>query len=311
MMPEGLFYPTEITVPFPQEAVLRSLIRTRTHIYFAVTLLASAEEAAAFRAALGTAKVYLQEGAILWHLVLSVAELEEIQRDPGQRLRPGLHEAVRALAAVPTPPAQRIVPMEGQGTAFFISPGGDILTNYHIAREEIEPAGRTRGTRTRHPFKYLSFQTLEVTGSAPIGYRPLPDVFLLSNPSAADWQAGWDAALLQTSGSPPAYLALAPDLPRVGDEVWTYGFPMRSQRPPEQLRALGYRDADHSLRVSQGCITEWATDHTFVADLDGLAGNSGGLSLTATAVSWDWCGMSSHTTRRMPGRCGSPGAWFV
>jgi S1-C subfamily serine protease len=41
-------------------------------------------------------------------------------------------------------------------------------------------------------------------------------------------------------------------------------------------RASARRDADHSPRVSRGRITEWLTDHTFVADLDGLSGSSGG-----------------------------------
>ncbi len=278
-MPEGLFSPTDIETPFPHERVLSSLVRTRTHIYWAVTLLGSEDEAEAFRASLPSRKAYLREGALLWHVVLSAADLDEIRSHPGQRLRPGLYEITRALDGV-SPPAHRVVPTEGQAAAFFVSIEGHMLTNYHVAREEIEPAGRTGGACGFHPFRYLSFDVPELAGARVTGYRLLPRVELLANLSEADWKAGWDVALLRSPTAPVTHLDIAPKSPAIGDEVWAYGFPMRTSRPPERLAGLGYRDADHSLRVSHGHITEWSTDHNFVADMDGLAGNSGGPVLS-------------------------------
>ncbi|MCL4544432.1 MAG: serine protease [Chloroflexi bacterium] len=279
-MAEGLFVPDTLAVPFNEERVLRSLVRTRTHLYFVVTVFATEAEAAAFRGALnlptGYQKVNLPEGVVLWYVVFDRDGLEAIQRDPAQRLRPAFYEAVQATVDVTALPMQRVVPAEGQGTAFCITPDGRLLTNYHIAREEIEPAGRTNGAYHPQRCRYLSCDTLEVDGGRVAGYLPLPDVDLLANLAADDWKAGWDAVLLQAATPLPSHLEPASEPPRVGDPVWAYGFPMRSQRPPERLAGLRYRDANHTLRVTHGCITVWLDDHRFVADLDGLAGSSGG-----------------------------------
>lgn len=278
-MAEGLYRPDQLAVPFSHERVLHSLVRIRTRLYFAVTLFATEAEAVSFRTSLelplGYQKVALAEGVILWYLVLSLADLRAIRTHPGQQLMPAFYEALQALADAPEPPAQRIVPFEGQGTGFFIAADGRILTNYHVAREEIDPAGRAEGALSYQPCRYLTCDTLIVEGERVAGYQALLEVGLLANLSADDWRAGWDAALLQAPGQHP-FLTPAADLPAIGDEVWSYGFPMRSRRPETQREALGYEDADHSLRVSHGQVTGWLTDHTFVADLDGLSGSSGG-----------------------------------
>ena len=57
--------------------------------------------------------------------------------------------------------------------------------------------------------------------------------------------------------------------------MWMAGFPIRSARQPAALQRVGYSDADGSLRVSTGRVTEVDADRYFTADLDGSMGNSG------------------------------------
>jgi S1-C subfamily serine protease len=54
---------------------------------------------------------------------------------------------------------------------------------------------------------------------------------------------------------------------------------VRTQRSAERLQAVGYADADGSLRVSYGRVMELPSDHTFVSDSDGFSGNSGSPTL--------------------------------
>ncbi len=275
-MPEGLFRLLDISAPFSHERVLASLLRTRSHIYFIVSLLESDEEAAALRATTRDRKTYLDEGAVLWPIAVGPGDLEEIRTDPGQRLMPGLYETVRTLSDSPQPPAQRIAPIEGHATAFLISEDGLAITNYHVAREEIEAAGRTNGSREPIPFRYLGFEKPRLSGIEVSGYEPIEGVELLANVSESDWRAGWDVALLRAPGGPYTFLELAREAPACGQEVWAYGFPSRTARPPERLAEVGYEDADGTVRVSHGRVMEWINDHDFVADFDNVSGNSGG-----------------------------------
>jgi S1-C subfamily serine protease len=59
------------------------------------------------------------------------------------------------------------------------------------------------------------------------------------------------------------------------------GFPLRSARRADALRAHGYADADGSLRVSRGQVTRAADDFYFESDVDGSMGNSGSPALDA------------------------------
>ena len=274
---EGLFTLEQIELPFDRERVLKSLVRIRPHIYFVATVFERKEEAEIFRPA--QAKSFVAEGATLWHVVLTTAELEMIRSNLGVRLKPGLFEIAHAFEGVTIFPAQRIVRLEGAAVGFFISADGLFLTNYHVMREEIEAAGRTAGSRESLPCRYTSFEVPIVKKGKIQGWKPLRKVELVSNLSERDWQEGYDAALLRAPSKPSGYLPIAQGSPVVGEEVWSFGFPVRTQRSPERLQAVGYADADGSLRVSHGRVTELPSDHTFVSDSDGFSGNSGSPTL--------------------------------
>jgi S1-C subfamily serine protease len=275
---EGLFTPEQLQTPFDKARVLKALVRIHPHIYFLASVFEREEDVAAFRPA--HEKTFLAEGATLWHVALTKAQLEQIRAEPGLSLQPGLFEITQAFEGVTAFPAQRVVRLEGAAVGFFISSDGLFLTNYHVMREEIEAAGRTAGSSDARVCRYVSFEIPVVKRERIVGWKPLRDVKLVKNLSAQEWQQGYDAALLQAPIKAPVYLPLAKRRPVVGEEIWSFGFPIRTKRSRERLQAVGYRDADGSLRISYGKITEIPSDHTFVTDCDGFNGNSGSPALT-------------------------------
>lgn len=275
---EGLFPIDQLELPFDRARVLRALVRIRPHIYFVATIFEREEDVKTFRPP--QEKTFLAEGAALWHVALTKAQLEQIRAEPGLQLQPGYFEIVRAFEGVSALPSQRIVHLEGAAVGFFISPQGLFITNYHVMREEIEAAGRTAGSSEEMLCRFTSFEVPIVKRGQIVGWKPLKNVKLIRNLSAQEWQDGYDAALLQAPVKAPAYLPTAQHQPALGEEIWSFGFPVRTRRSPERLQAVGYPDADGSLRVSFGKITEIPSDHTFVSDCDGFNGNSGSPALT-------------------------------
>jgi hypothetical protein len=263
-MGEGLFPLGALATPFDQAAVAAAVVRLEAPIYFLATVFPDRTTLHAFappppdRPTDGGRKVFLDEGAVLWYVGLTRADLARIAADPGAALQPALFEIVRGFAGVERFPAQRLLPLQGGAAGFCVAADGRVLTNYHVAREEIEAARRTGGSSEPIPCRYLR---------TPAG----PGLRLLANPPAAAWKAGHDWALLQLAGAGLRPLPLAERLPEPGEPVWSFGFPMRTAR-----NAAEYPDADGSLRVTRGTVTELRGPHLFVADLDGFSGNSGG-----------------------------------
>ncbi|MEW6737175.1 MAG: serine protease [Acidobacteriota bacterium] len=281
---EGLFSPEQVVVPFNKERVLKSIVRISTHIYWDVMVFERKEDADIFRQSYRAypgsgRKTYLPEGVILWHVILTKADLAEISADPAQRQRPGFFEIVQAFSNVTKFPTNKIVPAEGHATGFFISQSGLILTNYHILREEIEATNRTMGSSNEITCHYTSFEVPIVESGRIIGWQPLNGVKLIRNLSDQDWQAGYDGVLLKVDTTPQAFLQIADRQPEPKEELWHFGFPMRTNRNAEQLKAIGYTDANDTLRVSRGKITE-VKDHNFVSDADSFSGNSGSPALS-------------------------------
>lgn len=246
---EGFYRPEEIDLPFDLEHVLRSLVRVPArHQYAAVTVVETDQEKATFLPEQG-ARIFLEEGAVLWQLALTRADLDRIRADAGLRLRPLLYEAVQAFHDVDRFPTQRIVPLQTAALGFFISPDGHLLTNYHVVGEEIEAAGRTAGSSAPLICRYTSFERSVVTDSHIAAWEPLQSMRLRR--------------------------------PEVGEDVWVFGLPVRSSRPRERRQALGYEDADGTLRVSRGRVTAISGDHNFITDADSFNGYSGGPVLDA------------------------------
>lgn len=275
-MAEGFHLPHATDLPFDVDHVLRALIRVPTHHQYAlVSIFESQHDKETFVPDQGS-RSFLPEGVVLWHLALTHADLVEILSDPGVRLRPLLYEAVQAFHDVETFPSQRIVPLQVAALGFFVSPNGDLVTNYHVVGEEIEAAGRTAGGDETLVCRYTSFEIPVIHEHQVLHWTPLDPVCLVRNPSRQDWHDGFDAALLRADICPPAFLRLAKRAPRVGESVWVFGLPVRSARP----KSRGYHDADGTLRVSLGTVVE-IQDHTFITDADSFNGYSGGPVLGA------------------------------
>jgi hypothetical protein len=228
---------------------------------------------------------------ILWQLALTQVDLDQIREDAGLRLRPLLYEAVQAFRDVDVLPAQRIVPLQTAALGFFISPDGHFLTSYHVVGEEIEAAGRTEGSSQPRTCRFTSFEIPAIDGRRIRRWETIQSVRLLRNPSLLDWKAGFDAALLQADIHSPSSLRLADQPAKIGEEVWVFGLPVRSARPPERLQSLRYEDADGTLRVSKGRVTEIRGAHNFITDADSFNGYSGGPVLardgTVLGVNWN------------------------
>ncbi|MBI3950166.1 MAG: trypsin-like peptidase domain-containing protein [Acidobacteria bacterium] len=271
---EGLFLPQQITLPFDKERILKSIVRIKSHVYFAITVYNTAQEAAAARPA--AQKVFLPEGITIWPIVLDKSFLDRLRIDSGLRLLPAFYEIARAFENVTSFPSQRFVPLEGAATGFFISPDGYFLTTYHVMREEIEAADRTEGGEQPLPCRYVSFEIPIVEKGQVIGYQPLKNVQLIRNVSLGESKAGLDAALLKADIQSPAFLELDLDGVIADMPVWTLGFPIRTQRDAKHRSSLGYADADGSLRIAQGKIQQLVNEYNFTSTADGLSGSSGG-----------------------------------
>ena len=259
-MSEGLFRLGDIQTPFDPFSVASGVTRVETPVYFVTTVFPDHSSLATFvpppadRPTASGCKVFLEEGVVLWYVNLTRLQLETID----DRLSPAWFEIARGFEGVAEFPAQRILRMEGGAAAFCVAPNGTLLTNYHVAREEIEGQYRTEGAHTPVPCCYLR---------AAAG----PGLMLCVNPSRDDWKAGRDWTILRLPGDRLPALPLAQRLPRVGEPVWSFGFPMRTKRA-----SSAYADADGGLRIASGRVTELRGTHLFATDLDGFSGNSGG-----------------------------------
>lgn len=274
---EGLFRPEQINVPFDKEHALRCLVRIRARTYFVITVYNTAQDVTAAR--LSNQKVYLsEEGITLWPIALDRFFLDRLQMDVGLRLLPAYYEMARAFEGVTKFPSQRIVPLEGAASGFFISPDGYFLTSYHVVREEIAAADAEGGGE---PFtcRYTSFEIPVVEDGRITGYRPLTHVQLVRHVTTDEFKAGLDAALLKADIRSPAYFdvewsGVLADMP-----VWTLGFPIRTRRDPQRLCLMNYADADGSVRIAHGSIQQLIGEVNFSSNVDGFSGSSGGPTL--------------------------------
>jgi hypothetical protein len=186
-----------------------------------------------------------------------LALLLAMMEDPNSPYEVGIADIVRSFKDVNTFPAERIVPLTGWANATFISRDGLLLTNYHVVREQIEALDRQGGCAGVAPAAYLRAEIPRVSGNGIVGWIPVHHLDLVSNLSAADWQSGMDGALLQMRDNlPHDYLEVRQTQANVGEPIWLYGFPCATHRAPASLQRLGYEDADQSLRVSIGNVTQ-------------------------------------------------------
>jgi hypothetical protein len=84
---EGFFLSQDVKTPFNEAGVLRSLARVSENIYWDTIVLNTKADAdtlkTSFRLYRGTGrKTYLPQGAVLWHIVLTKADLLQMTEDP-------------------------------------------------------------------------------------------------------------------------------------------------------------------------------------------------------------------------------------
>ncbi len=264
-MGEGMYRLGAVETPFDQDRVAQAIVRVWTPIYFIVTVFEDREHLQAFavppadRPMSSGRKVFLEEGVVLWYVGFTAGEI----RGFVDRLSPMYFEVARAFREPTTLPAQRVVRMEGGAAAFCVGDGDLFLTNYHVAREEIEAQYRTAGAVDPTLCRYLRAER----GS---------QVVLVCHPSQDGWKAGEDWALLRLRDSGADPLTPTDRRPEIGEPVWSFGFPLRSRRG-----AAAYPDAAGDLRLSRGVVTGLDGEHRFATDLDGFSGSSGGPVLDA------------------------------
>ncbi|HEX8807004.1 MAG TPA: trypsin-like peptidase domain-containing protein [Candidatus Aquilonibacter sp.] len=292
---EGFFTPAQTHAPFDQTHVLRSLVRITANIYWDTIVLNDQPGVDTLKQSFtlypGTGrKSYLPQGVVLWHIIVTKQQLLAMMEDPNSAYEVGIADIVRSFKGVTTFPAERIVPLTGWANATFISRDGLLLTNYHVVREQIEALGRERGCAGTVPAAYLHAEIPRVSGNQIVGWIPVQHLDLVANLSATDWQSGMDGALLQMRDNlSHDYLQVRETAANVGEPIWLYGFPFATNRNASALQRLGYENADQSLRVSIGNVTQ-LKGPDFLADADGTSGDSGGAMLDARGalLGYDW-----------------------
>jgi S1-C subfamily serine protease len=278
---EGFFRPDQVAPPFDQSVVLRSLARITENIYWDTVVLDSQSDVNVLKQSFplyaGTGrKTYLKQGAVLWHIVLTKSQLLAMMENPASQFEDGIADIVASFRGVAAFPAERIVPITGWANATFVSRDGLLLTNYHVVREQVEALHREGGCAGAVPARYLHAEIARIVDGRVEGWTPLPHLDLVANLSSEDWRQGLDGALLRSSGRVAHdFLNVRPTLPMIGEPVWVYGFPFASDRNAASLSRIGYENADQTLRVSLGTVTQ-TKDFDFIADADGINGDSGG-----------------------------------
>lgn len=277
-MAEGMFHPVELRVPgVPVARLCAAMVRILPKTTLVLAIAATADEARN-----GSRNETQPDGSETWHRCFTADDVVRAH-DPEFAMGMVRHEFATAVKAGATFPVT--VPLDGGGTGFAISPGGDVLTNYHLAVGEILHRGREGGVLDRPVrCKSLRAQIAQRRDDGTWQWQDAREVWLVSNPSAARaleadatglLHPREDTALLRVEPAPAAHLPLSDRLARIGERVWMAGFPLRSARPADARRAHRYEDADGTLRVSAGQVTDVDGANYFATDLDGSMGNSG------------------------------------
>jgi S1-C subfamily serine protease len=277
-MSEGLFHPSVLAIPaVSEDRLCAAIVRILPKTMLVLDIADSAEEATAR----GRNEAD-RDGTQYWYRCFTQDDVAKVA-DPVFSMGMVRHEFSRLVKAGATFPAT--VPLDGGGTGFAISPRGYVLTNYHLITTDVANHRREAGALHREvPCRGLRAQIATKRGSSGWTWSDAQEVWLVSNPPAdralwADAQGllhpREDTALLRVFPPPADFVSLSAAVPVVGDPVWMAGFPLRTARAGASPASIGYADADGTLRVSAGKITETEPPNYFTTDLDGSMGNSG------------------------------------
>ena len=276
-MAEGFFPPHRLAVPgLALPALVGAIVRILPRTLLRLDIAADAETARR-----NARNEDLADGGELWHRFFTEADKARAG-DPEFAMgmvRHEFSERVKAGASFPL-----TVPLQGGGTGFAIDAHGHVLTNFHLVTAEVSHYGREAGALGKEvACRSVRAQIAEPAGNGGWRWRDAEAVWLISNPPTA--RALWadetglshpreDTALLRIEPAPASFLRLSTRAVAHGEPVWMAGFPLRSARSLAARQAVGYDDADGTLRISHGAVTD-GDENYFEADLDGSMGNSG------------------------------------
>lgn len=277
-MAEGFFSPRRLDVPgVSDDHLCAGMVRILPRTLLVLDIAADADDK---RSREGNEAQ--PDGSEIWYRYFTKEDREKVD-DPDFAMGMVRHEFSRLVKAGACFPAR--VPLDGGGSGFSISPGGYVLSNFHLVVGEVGRFGRDRGVvNTEVLCSSLRAQVAHKRSDGVWQWQDANAVWLVSNPSRdraleADstglLQPREDTALLRIDPPPSAHFTLSERIVEVGESVWMAGFPIRSARQPAALQRYGYTDADGSLRISAGQVKEVDADRYFSADLDGSMGNSG------------------------------------
>jgi S1-C subfamily serine protease len=277
-MSEGFFHPSQLAIPgVPRDHLCAAMVRILPKTILVLDLASSADDARA-----RARNEALSDGSECWYRFFTPDDLKRVD-DPEFAMGMVRHEFARAAKSGAAFPVT--VPLNGGGSGFAISDKGHVLTNYHLVTAEVSNFQREAGLIGKETLcRSLRAQIARPNADGTWSWHDADAVWLVSNPptTRAFWQDAnglshprEDTALLRVEPAPLSHVQLSDQIAKPQEPVWMAGFPLRSARTQSSLQSLGYTDADGSLRVSSGQVTELDGLDFFTTDLDGSMGNSG------------------------------------
>ncbi|TAG45678.1 MAG: serine protease [Betaproteobacteria bacterium] len=284
-MSEGFFHPGQLQIPgITSDEICAAMVRILPRTVLILDVAKTPEQARN-----QARNESLPDGSECWYRFFTSDDVAKVN-DPEFAMGMVRHEFARAVKSGLQFPVT--VPLDGGGSGFSITPGGHVLTNYHLVTAEIANYGREGGVIDREvPCRSLRAQVAYRTDAGHWQWRNATALWLVSNPpeSRAISQDGngqsqlrEDTALLRVDPPPSAFLRLSERSVAVSEPLWMAGFPLRSARKSESLESVGYTDADGTLRISCGSALDVNPEGYFASDVDGSMGNSGSPVLDAS-----------------------------
>jgi S1-C subfamily serine protease len=277
-MAEGFYHPSQKAIPHVSvDRLCGAMVRVLPRTMLVLDVVDSQADADAL-----ARNERQADGSEYWYRFFTKEDIARVH-DPEFAMGMVRHEFSRLVNSGATFPAS--VWLDGGGTGFCIGDRGSVLTNYHLVTADVANFARESGAINSEVLcRGLRAEIASKNSRGDWVWTEAREVWLVSNPPTdrALWSDGQgllhpreDTAMLRVVPAPAAMFDLSTRVPSVGEAVWMAGFPIRSARSEQSRSALGYSDADSTLRISSGLVTSVDGESYFSSDLDGSMGNSG------------------------------------